>query len=81
MVDSPSEEVPVVILAEEALGVILIEEVLVAVLTEEVIAVGLAEEVHVVLPWLDVFAGSSWQRPASLQASLKESVPKFNNVK
>ena len=41
MVDSPSEEVPVVFLAEEVLGV---------VLADEVIVVGLAEEVQVVLP-------------------------------
>jgi hypothetical protein len=47
MVDSSSEEVPVIFLAEEVLGIVLAEEVLV---------VGLAEEVlgYCVTPWPDI---------------------------
>ena len=94
MVDSPSEEVPVVVLAEEVLVlvlavevlvVVLAEEVVVVVLAEEVVVVVLAKEVLVVLPWLDEHVCRCWVVPgggqASLQASLHESVAKCNYVK
>ena len=49
MVDSLSEEVPVIFLAEEVLGVVLAEEVLGIVLAEEVLGLVLAEEFIIVL--------------------------------
>ena len=77
MVDSSSEEVLVIFLAEAVLGVVLTAEVLVVILAEDVLGVVLAKEGIVVLPgWTfkSVVAGQSWHRPASLQASLQESV-------
>ena len=80
MVDSPSEEVPVVVLAEEVLilvlavevlVVVLAEEVVVVVLAEEVVVVVLAKEVLVVLPWLDEHVCRCWVVAVSSRAAAK----------